>query len=222
MNHVTVSGQLDRDARLLQHDGVTFARLEICTLTTFQDPEGIRHQRLDTHPVVLFGALAEQVRDLKQGHWITVRGALRTCVFENEGGQLIGVEIVASGVETQDPPTFFPRRVVSSIAARLSRRAPRSRPVGSCRRGRPGREACSVHPVADEFLFDEVIAGFLQSEREAVAVSSSSPQRSPCRASGLSAACRGARASGSRPGRCSGDSDREVCLLDRAASPVWG
>jgi len=166
MNYVTLSGRLDRDARLLQHDGVTFARLEICTLTTFQDSEGIRHQRLDTHPVALFGALAEQVRELKQGHWITVRGALRTCVFENEGGQFIGMEIVASGVETRVPPTFFPRCVASSIATRLCRRAPRSRPVASSRRRRPGREACSVHPVDDEFLFDEVIEGFLQSERE--------------------------------------------------------
>jgi single-stranded DNA-binding protein len=140
MNSVTLSGQLGRDVTLEEHGGILVARLEIGTVSTFRDPAGKRHERLDCHRVTLCDSLARDARELRQGDRVTVQGALRTCLFEIDGREVLGVEIVASRIESQ-PETCAPA----------------------------SEEVSPLHPVDDGFLFFQLAQALLFSAWEVAA-----------------------------------------------------
>jgi single-stranded DNA-binding protein len=168
VNSVSLSGQIAGDVELLERDGVSYARIEIHTLTAFRDTQGEMHQRFDEHRVLVFGSLVRRVQSLKEGDWITVRGAMRTCGFSIGGHELLDVEVLASEVSgrpARNRPDLS-AHPAPTAEARCSWRTPRPRFARSRRRA-PGRGGQPLHPVDDALLFDPFADGLLAMTRDA-------------------------------------------------------
>ena len=167
MNSVSLAGQVG-DIEFLEHEGVSFARVGVHTLTTFTDVEGEMHHHFDEHRVTLLGPLVERVRQLKEGDPITVRGAMRTCGFLNAGHEVLCVEILASEVSGR-PTRHRPvesAHPTATAGARCSWRTARPRFARSRRRA-PGRGTQPLHPGNDDLLFDDFQQGLLVLARDA-------------------------------------------------------
>ena len=97
-NKSQLIGRLGRDPEIrLTAEGKAIANLAIATTESWKDKSsGERKQRTEWHRVVLFGALAEIVRDhLKKGALVMLEGPIRTRKWQKDGVDQYTTEIHA-------------------------------------------------------------------------------------------------------------------------------
>ena len=97
-NKSQLIGRLGRDPEIrFTAESKAIANLAIATTETWKDKlSGERKQRTEWHRVVLFGALAEIVRDhLKKGALVMLEGPIRTRKWQKDGVDQYTTEIHA-------------------------------------------------------------------------------------------------------------------------------
>ncbi|MEX3960149.1 single-stranded DNA-binding protein [Trinickia sp. EG282A] len=135
INKQILLGRLTADAegRSIPNGGGTLANLKIVTQERYQDKvSGEWKEFSDYHRVAVFGQLAEEARDLKEGTEVYVEGRTRTRKYQQNGQDRYMTEVVAN--------------VLFATGAESGRERGAARPAPAA--SRPDATAGSVAPAS--------------------------------------------------------------------------
>ncbi len=114
LNKAVICGNLTRspDLRWGTQNGTAIANFDVATNRAWNDADGIKHEEVEYHHIVVFGKQAEPVAEhLRKGQLVLVEGRLRTRSWEREGAKHYKTEIVAERVQ------FGPKRQADTMEA---------------------------------------------------------------------------------------------------------
>ncbi len=114
LNKAVICGNLTRspDLRRGALNGTPIANFDVATNRAWNDGDGIKHEEVEYHHIVVFGRQAEPVAEhLRKGQLVLVEGRLRTRSWEKAGEKHYKTEIVAERVQ------FGPKRQVDTMEA---------------------------------------------------------------------------------------------------------
>lgn len=98
LNNVELIGFLGSDAApKTTESGASMTTLSLATKTTWMK-DNERQERIEWHPIVVFGNLADYAAGLKKGAYLRVAGELRSREYEKDGTTHRAYDIVARSV----------------------------------------------------------------------------------------------------------------------------
>jgi single-strand DNA-binding protein len=114
VNLIMVMGEVEQDAQLKDVNGAMVAKFKVTTRERWTDTKGKRHERIDIHPIALWGRHAEALSPrLTRGQQVYVEGKITTDKWQDQQGQTRydtsirawRVDIVSQTDEELAPPT---------------------------------------------------------------------------------------------------------------------